>query len=179
MAAVSPWSPLFLVSIFIILVCLFYNLSGVPCCRPRSRLFHMVVHVERIQLSNHDADLNHIEDCMCKQSMLLHVSCKRIPNALKLLETRVDRLVSRTTNLHVARLFMVVSMLWSQSNIQRLVTSISNVSLIVLKNMMQSLLCNLLVTIRATSKRAVDPNNPTSCNTNSNLVTNSRTFELV
>ena len=111
--------------------------------------------------------------------MLLNISCKRIANRLEFLEPSVDSLVSRTTDLHVSRLFMVVSMVWRQSNIKRLLATISNVSLISIKNVMQSLLCNLLITIRATPKRAVDPHNPPSCNTNSNLVSNARTLELV
>ena len=60
------------------------------------------MHIERIDLSTHDADLYDIDNRMGKQCMLFHISCESVSNRSKLLESCVDSLMSGPTDLHTS-----------------------------------------------------------------------------
>ena len=60
-----------------------------------------------------------------------------------------------------------------------LVPPIGNVKLIPVEYLIQSILRNLLITPRATSKRTMEPNDPSGGNTNPDFVSHARPLEFV
>ena len=86
--------------------------------------------------------------------------------------------MSCTTNSHVMQLFFSNNLSWCDSK-ERMTAFIRNWPLSCIKDPMKAKSSNNVIWIRSTPKRAMSPTNPACCNTNCNIISQSRAMELM
>ena len=86
--------------------------------------------------------------------------------------------MSCPADLHVVHLLLCYRIIRCHC-VKALVSSIGDISFSFIKNTMQSEACNCLVCMNSTPEWTMDPHNPTGCNTDSDLVSYTRTLEFM